>query len=726
MCAPDNAANQAPARRVCESTGGSPQSGIALARLAGGCAQQGVGENPRGIPRLVARSGGLPSVVEAADALMALLLCAPPADWKAGSALVVASVALKRTRKRKIEPAGRGYQALVRGGVYVDIEEEGRRAIEAAMQRRAARQGEGGANRMVVPKDVDHSDCYALLGLSEKNAACSDQDIKTAYKRLSLLYHPDKAPMEEREDAEALYKAMQEAYEKLSDPARRRAYDSELPFDDSLPPSGAGAGDPSSFFSTYKPAFTRNARWSTIKPVPDLGDMNSSDDQVNSFYDFWLGFQSWREFKHKDEHRVEEAEGRDEKRWMMQHNKRLVAGQVKAEKKRIRKLVDNAMKLDPRLAKIRAKQREERAAKRRAREAKARAREAARVEAENAERRRQEQQQEVAAEAEAEAKRARAAKKKLRKKLKYACKRAGFSPVEIELVIDNSTDTELSNLLSALKPSPNPDPNSGSGAAAAAAAIFQTAVSGIRDRKRLAEEKRQAAMAESRAKRRLEEKLAQEREAKRAKWADIELMWLAKAVQKFPAGCHNRWLRVRDMVNQMAKNSGKNERSEKEVIKQARIMNQKKLQTGFSTAYNKSLKFSAGDGTVQVPSTLPSKESEQPAPTAAAKPKKKKKKRKKREQEAKKAGLSDAGTASAAGAAAGAAADAKAKPAAEAAEWTALQQQAFEQALRTTPKGPEKWDKIAEKVPGKSRKECVRRFKQIRAKILAARKASKK
>lgn len=54
-------------------------------------------------------------------------------------------------------------------------------------------------------------------------------------------------------------------------------------------------------------------------------------------------------------------------------------------------------------------------------------------------------------------------------------------------------------------------------------------------------------------------------------------------------------------------------------------------------------------------------------------------------------------------------------PAAPAAdEWSAAQQKQLEVALKSTPSSdPERWDKIAAQVDGKSKKECVQRYKKL-------------
>jgi molecular chaperone DnaJ len=63
------------------------------------------------------------------------------------------------------------------------------------------------------------SDLYAQLGVPRD---ASEADIKKAYRRLAMQYHPDRnsAP-----DAEARFKEVTEAYEVLRDPARRAHYD---------------------------------------------------------------------------------------------------------------------------------------------------------------------------------------------------------------------------------------------------------------------------------------------------------------------------------------------------------------------------------------------------------------------------------------------------------------------------------------------------------------------
>ena len=66
---------------------------------------------------------------------------------------------------------------------------------------------------------MEFKDYYGVLGVEP---SAGDAEIKTAYRRLARKYHPD---VSKEAGAEDKFKAVNEAYEALRDPERRKAYD---------------------------------------------------------------------------------------------------------------------------------------------------------------------------------------------------------------------------------------------------------------------------------------------------------------------------------------------------------------------------------------------------------------------------------------------------------------------------------------------------------------------
>jgi molecular chaperone DnaJ len=78
-------------------------------------------------------------------------------------------------------------------------------------------------------------DYYEVLGVDRK---ARPQEIKRAYRKLARQHHPDLNPGDRR--AEERFKRLTEAYEVLSDPQKRRAYDQQA--DPASPPGVGGFG----------------------------------------------------------------------------------------------------------------------------------------------------------------------------------------------------------------------------------------------------------------------------------------------------------------------------------------------------------------------------------------------------------------------------------------------------------------------------------------------------
>ena len=85
--------------------------------------------------------------------------------------------------------------------------------------------------------------------------------ITKQYRKMALKYHPDKLGDKLTERDKEVWLKIQEAYETLIDPAKRRKYDSSLPFDEKIPEEGTF--DDSNFYEVFTKCFNLNMRWST-------------------------------------------------------------------------------------------------------------------------------------------------------------------------------------------------------------------------------------------------------------------------------------------------------------------------------------------------------------------------------------------------------------------------------------------------------------------------------
>jgi molecular chaperone DnaJ len=93
-------------------------------------------------------------------------------------------------------------------------------------------------------------DYYEVLGVDRN---IGEEDLKRAYRKLAVKYHPDKNPGDH--EAEEKFKELGEAYEALSDPNKRAAYDryGHAAFQNGMGGGGGGFHDP---FDLFKEVFS--------------------------------------------------------------------------------------------------------------------------------------------------------------------------------------------------------------------------------------------------------------------------------------------------------------------------------------------------------------------------------------------------------------------------------------------------------------------------------------
>ena len=96
------------------------------------------------------------------------------------------------------------------------------------------------------------SDLYSVLGVSRKASA---DEIKKAYRKLARKYHPDRNPGDKQ--SEERFKEVQEAYDTLSDPEKRKQYDAGGMFSGFGPRGFGGGGVTSDLGDIFSTVFGR-------------------------------------------------------------------------------------------------------------------------------------------------------------------------------------------------------------------------------------------------------------------------------------------------------------------------------------------------------------------------------------------------------------------------------------------------------------------------------------
>lgn len=398
---------------------------------------------------------------------MAQTLPSLPADWNAPENFA-AHGTFSSPIKRSVEPVGPGFLAharrTLRGRTWSEDEK-----IQAEQN---VKQIEDDPNEALVedepedpemlkqdPKQWKEQDHYAVLGLSKYRYKSTDEQIRIAHRRKVLKHHPDKKAAQGITDEDGFFKCIQKAHEILTDPVKRRQFDSVDEKASIKPPPKNSKGD---FIKLWGPVFESEARFSNKQPVPLLGTMDSTKEEIDSFYSFWSNFDSWRTFEYLDEDVPDDTSNRDNKRYVERKNKAARTKHKKEDNARLNKLVDDALAADPRIKMFKEAEKKEKERKKWEKEAGARAEaEAARKAKEEADRKAKEDEEaaKVAKEQQKKSKEAaKNAKKKNKRNVRSSVKEVNYfssnpSPddinnvtLDVDYIVDKLDDMQLETM----------------------------------------------------------------------------------------------------------------------------------------------------------------------------------------------------------------------------------------------------------------------------------------
>ncbi|RZF43505.1 hypothetical protein LSTR_LSTR005241 [Laodelphax striatellus] len=530
--------------------------------------------------------------------------------------------------------------------------------------------------RSLDPKEWKKQDHYKVLGLENLRWKATESDIKKCYRRKVLRHHPDKrkAQGEEVREDDDYFTCITKAWETLGDKLKRRSYDSVDPhFDDNVPSNNEY--NKAHFYKVFGEVFETNAQWSEKTPVPKLGNAKSTREQVDRFYTFWYNFESWREYSYLDEEEKEKGQDREERKWIEKQNKAVRAKRKKEEMVRIRGLVDLAYSIDPRIAKFKQEDKDKKVAAKKAKQDAARARqeEEERVQREAEDKVRAAKEKEEAKEKarqsalKAEREAQKRAIKKERKSLRDICKKNDYFSCNEEERLKHMTSMEmLCEALDAVQLGELTSELQSLGREAFLKSVEQT-------EKRIESERNQH-LESNNVKVNSSSTVGSVSAAKKnTEWPADELQMLIKAVNMFPAGTNQRWEVVANFLNQHCSNGTSVVRTAKEVLAKA-----KELKGG---DFSKSQLKDQANQKAYDNFEKEKKATVAPVVEVAAVSER-------FESVAEQQGLAKA--------------------------WTNEEQQLLEQALKTYGAStPERWDRIAECVQTRTKKECMKRYKEL-------------
>ena len=127
---------------------------------------------------------------------------------------------------------------------------------------------------------MDFKDYYATLGVTKTS---TDKEIKGAFRKLARTFHPDVNPGDKA--SETKFKEINEAYEVLSDPEKRRKYDELGANWRMYEQGGAQPGGGTPFAGFRGGGGTGGSRTMTPEEMEEMfGDQNPFSDFFTTFF----------------------------------------------------------------------------------------------------------------------------------------------------------------------------------------------------------------------------------------------------------------------------------------------------------------------------------------------------------------------------------------------------------------------------------------------------------
>ena len=212
---------------------------------------------------------------------------------------------------------------------------------------------------------------YEVLSVSHNADDC---EIKKSYRKLALLYHPDKNP-DNIDEVTELFREVQSAYDVLSDPQERAWYDKHREailkgggdyIDDTLdlmhyfnPSVFYGFDDGAkSFYTVFRDAFSKLSKEDEPYMEDDCEEITApefgyscSDYEtvVKPFYIYWLAYQTKKSYVWKAKYDIRQAANRPTQRLMEKENKKLRDLSRRKRNEEVRALVTYVRKRDKRV-----------------------------------------------------------------------------------------------------------------------------------------------------------------------------------------------------------------------------------------------------------------------------------------------------------------------------------------------------------------------------------------